>query len=180
MEGGTSRFSPFMVGQKVVFKIPVMGRTNAQKFNSKYSGPFTVVISHDNGVTYEIALCSDMSKVIRAHYNQLRPWNDPPNYLSCHSYYRLLFPDPEFNISTDSLLVDSFMLSGPSEEPNDFLGFADSSTDVTTSSVSTDLSVALQQLDRNRKILIENVPMPAYDCVVEHQVLLVQLIVPID
>ena len=43
-----------------------------KKFTSRYCGPFTVVISHDNDVTYEIALHSDMSQVIGAHYNSMK------------------------------------------------------------------------------------------------------------
>ena len=85
---GHERFSPFAVGDRVIRKVPLSGRLTATKFDDKYEGPYTVIKVHTNEVAYELRGVDGNGRVIRAHYTQLRQWNDPPAYIRDHEYYR--------------------------------------------------------------------------------------------
>lgn len=92
---GHPRFSPFMIDDRVIRKIPFHGQLNVHKFMNKYDGPYRVVSVNRNAVTYELSLVSDPRRVIRAHYTQLHQWKDVPRYLSAHPYFRKMFPSGE-------------------------------------------------------------------------------------
>lgn len=84
---GHPNFLPFEVNQKVIKKVPFKGHEAAAKFQPKYEGPFTIIQTNDNGLTY--VLQQDRSNVqVRAHHPQLIPWNAPPKYLKDHPRYR--------------------------------------------------------------------------------------------
>ena len=77
---GHSKFSPFVLGQSVIRKLPVKGHCTTSKFQAKYGGPYTIVRVNPNDLTYVIRrLQKDES--IRVHHSQLALWIDPPSYL---------------------------------------------------------------------------------------------------
>lgn len=90
---GHPRFSPYKVGERVLRKIPFKAKLNATKFQNKYSGPFSVIKVNPNDVTYLIQLVSDPSVTLRAHFDQLTLWREPPDYLKQHQYYKILYPN---------------------------------------------------------------------------------------
>jgi hypothetical protein len=49
---GHPNFLPFKVGQQVVRKVPLRGKTTAAKFQPKYDGPYSVTHVNENGLTY--------------------------------------------------------------------------------------------------------------------------------
>lgn len=51
-----------------------------------------MVEANPNEVSYLIQDCGEPSRSARVHYDQLRAWKDPPQYLSDHPYFRVLYP----------------------------------------------------------------------------------------
>jgi hypothetical protein len=76
---GNPKFLPFFVGQYVMKKIPMKGRTVNCKFSPKYEGPYRVVVANPNSVTYVIE--SEDGQQIRAHHAQLIAWKVRPMYI---------------------------------------------------------------------------------------------------
>jgi hypothetical protein len=86
---GNPSFVPYSVGMKVLRKVVTKGRLLADKFASKFEGPFVITRVNDNGVTYWI---KDVERQIeaRVHHSQLKRFHDVPCYIQRHPYFRQL------------------------------------------------------------------------------------------
>ena len=82
-EAGHPQYSSYRPGQSVLKRNYFKGRQNVDKFKSKYSGPYKIVESHGNKVTY-ILRDPDSDRLFKAHHVQLKPWKNPPKYIIDH------------------------------------------------------------------------------------------------
>ena len=82
---GNRNFRPFSVGDKVLKEIKYVGDRTVYKLMDKYSGPWTVVKIFPNLLTY--GLVNDEGQELTTHYNFLRAYKQPPNYLKNHEAY---------------------------------------------------------------------------------------------
>ena len=56
---------------------------NFDKLRERFEGPFEIVNVQPNKLAYEIKMCfGKETQVKRAHYDQLRPFYEAPQYLS--------------------------------------------------------------------------------------------------
>ena len=79
---GHPQFSPFKINQKVLKKVRKIGNQVKDKLSRRYDGPFIVVKVQSNEVTYELKRYNSLnSKLIKAHYKQLKSWKEVPPYL---------------------------------------------------------------------------------------------------
>ena len=81
-KGGHPKFCPYVVGQKVLKKIQRIGNRLKYKLQPRYDGPYEIMKSHQNLVTYEIKRMGyPKSKIINVHYNQIKAYIEIPDYL---------------------------------------------------------------------------------------------------
>lgn len=78
---GNPNFAPFELGQLVLKAIERKGKLLVDKLKPKYDGPFKITKVQSNKVTYEIKRINSNMTECRAHYQQLRPYKEIPNYL---------------------------------------------------------------------------------------------------
>ena len=100
MEGGSSLYSPFRIGQKVAYRVNRVGRQLRYKLDRKFDGPYVITKVQSNNVSYEITQCDKTGGVIKANHKQLKSWQDPPRYLQ--KYYGSVVPCPDNSITSDS------------------------------------------------------------------------------
>ena len=82
---GNPKFSPFRVGQKVLKKVQRSGNLVGDKLKARYEGPFEIMKTNPNDVTYEIKRLGECnSKTIKAHFEQLKEFIEIPEYLKKH------------------------------------------------------------------------------------------------
>lgn len=172
-KAGHPRFSPFKIGEKVIRKIPYKGRTNANKFSDKFEGPFKIVTVIENNVTFKIQSVLEPSKILNVHYEQLRPWTDPPKYLVNHPYYAILYPDLSVGGETSvaDLSVGSDHESGLLNQSTDIFNnyndfnFSDSGSEIesTTSDDESRVSQAVIPAALNRSILYPKYDSPDFE-----------------
>jgi hypothetical protein len=101
---GHPRFAPFSLGQRVMRKVTFKGIRNVDKFANRFDGPYFIKTINSNELTYELQCCSDSSRIVRAHYRQLREWKVPPKYLADHPYYKVIcewLGSPHGEVRTD-------------------------------------------------------------------------------
>ena len=93
---GHPKFLPFKVGEQVVKRIEAKGHCNANKFMSRYRGPFEIVKVDEKGLTYKLEHCAT-GEVIKAHHNKLKVFKQVPHYIVSNEVYRKLggLPDNE-------------------------------------------------------------------------------------
>ena len=100
---GNPKFSPYQVHQKVVYKIQRKGRLVTDKLKQRYEGPFQVLKIMPNNVSYQIQrLDSPSGRVIRAHYDQLRLFHEPPEYLKGYITSEVVIDGTRPSSSSDS------------------------------------------------------------------------------
>ena len=75
---GHPKFVPFRVGDWVLKRNELKGHGVENKFKAKYTGPYKVVKSRDNGVSY---MLSGERGDFPAHHRQLTGYHNPPPYL---------------------------------------------------------------------------------------------------
>ena len=79
---GNPKFSPYQVNQRVIYQIQRKGRLVNDKLKQLYEGPYDVIQVLPNDVAYKIRRSGVPSaKIMRAHYDQLKPFNEVPPYL---------------------------------------------------------------------------------------------------
>jgi hypothetical protein len=98
---GHPRFVPFKIDDLVVRRVPMKGNLNSNKFSPKFDGPYKIVVVAQNRVTFKIQLLSDHTKTLNAHYEQLRPWINVPNYILSHPYYAVLCQEGEMRFEAE-------------------------------------------------------------------------------
>lgn len=77
---GNPKFQPYKPDDLVLLKLQHKGFLNVNKLLPKFRGPFKIIKSNDNNVTYQIL--DDKSNVIKVHYSQLKPYKIQPDYLA--------------------------------------------------------------------------------------------------
>jgi hypothetical protein len=87
---GHPSFVPFKVSDLVLMRVQKKGYLNVNKLSPNYSGPFRIIKVHENGVTYELDDLQS-NKVVRAHHRDIHLFKKPPEYLTVHPYYKLLY-----------------------------------------------------------------------------------------
>ena len=102
---GNPSFVPFRRGQRVLRKKVFKGRLLVDKLGERFQGPFEVIKTNDNKVTYLIKDCTTQ-QVVRAHHTQLRRYYDVPRYIASHPYYVTLKSGGIPVDDNDSVAVD--------------------------------------------------------------------------
>jgi hypothetical protein len=88
---GHPSFSPFKVGELILKKIHHLGHSTINKFKPRYEGPFRIVKTNPNSVTYVIeTIDSSTKKQCKVHHSQLKLWMEAPTYLQEHPSYKVL------------------------------------------------------------------------------------------
>ena len=88
---GHPRFTPFVVGQRVLYRKHRSGNLTVNKLTPLFVGPFVVARVRENRVTYIIRQnCVDGRVLERpVHYKQIKAYREPPGYLREHPCYQL-------------------------------------------------------------------------------------------
>ena len=79
------KFLQFKVNQLVLMKVQTVGNLTTNKVQPNFSGPYEVTHVNSNGVTYQVEDVKS-GKMVRAHHTKLRPYRQPPEYISSHPY----------------------------------------------------------------------------------------------
>ena len=112
-KAGNPKFSPFQLEQKVLRKIHRTGNLVSDKLRPRYDGPYKVLKKQSNQVTKKIQKINEPdSKVVNAHYQQLRLFYETPSYLRAVV---------DSDNSNDSLKCDN--TDNSSSDESLFLGF---------------------------------------------------------
>ena len=82
---GNANFRPFFVGDKVLIEIRRIGDCTRYKLMDKFSGPWRVVQVCENLVTYVVE--GPEGKRETTHYNFMRAFREPPEYLKHHEVF---------------------------------------------------------------------------------------------
>ena len=130
---GHPSFSSFIVGRKVLRKLPVQGNSVSNKFLPRYDGPYVVRKVRENGVTYEVSVDSAVdSRILRVHHTQLKVFVIAPPYLRNHTTF-MSFNTPkipvvgdenDYPVACGDISVSDHSDAGTSSE-DDFVGFSD-------------------------------------------------------
>ena len=135
---GHSKFVPFNVGERVLRKIQRIGNRVSDKFAKKFDGPFVVLRVHSNDVTYDLQKCFGDGSVVKAHFRQLKPWREVPDYLRQY-------------ITSDGSVGDSDGSVGDSDgsvgDSDGFVGDSDGSVGDSDASAAEDLDVSAGDSD---------------------------------
>ena len=91
---GSDKFVPYPVGSYVGKKI-MTPRGVAKKLSPRYDGPFKVLKIFDNNKSYVLQSEVDPDREIRAHHNQLKPWDMGPKYLQRGNVFKDVIAEPE-------------------------------------------------------------------------------------
>ena len=108
-KSGHPKFAPFEVGQKILKKIVKIGNRVSHKLTPKFDGPYKIIKVQPNTVTYEIERIGVQgSKILKVHYQQIKPWIEMPNYLkNLMSFEPINIKISKRNISEDSSSDDA-------------------------------------------------------------------------
>ena len=81
-KAGNPKFSPFQIGQKVLYKTNRTGNNVFDKLKPRYEGPYQIVKVQPNKISYRMERFGETPRVVdRAHYTQLKVFNEVPTYL---------------------------------------------------------------------------------------------------
>ena len=146
---GHINFKSFTVGQKVAYKIQVIGNQAKDKLKQKYIGPCEVTKIQSNKVTYEI-LMPDRT-VRKVHHRQLKEWFELPAYL--RTYTGLLKDDETVDENDDNNDhvpgLAAFPDNSDSESNSDSNDTSSDSNDSCDSNDSNDSSDSNESNDSN-------------------------------
>ena len=80
---GNPKFLPYLVGQKVLRKVPFKGRLTNDKLRLTYDGPYRINKVQPNEVSYIIEGIQGANQGVlyKAHHTQLKLFYDAPKYL---------------------------------------------------------------------------------------------------
>lgn len=136
---GHPQYVPFRVGQKVSRKVRQIGYLTKNKLNPKFEGPYKIVRTDPNRVTYVIQkdfpAPGNSPPLIRVHHRQLKNWVDVPRYLLRDPFFKeefnkLLEDSPDLTPIRPAEEEDIDLESEPETEeddpPRDFPGFSSS------------------------------------------------------
>ena len=160
---GHPKFAPFKVGQKVLKKIQRIGRRLVDKLQPRFEGPYEIIRTQSNNLTYEIRLSSSPdSQVKKAHYNYLKLFIEPPEYLKefvqLESHEELEESSEESSSECDNICmgdnVPSSEESCPSNSGQDCISKSSSDNELseqeTPSNTKTDSEDAALSIDKLR------------------------------
>lgn len=112
---GHPKFLPYSINQLVLYQAQHSGYVTTNKFMPYFRGPYYIAKAHPNNKTYEIKH-RHSGDVLRAHHSQLRPYNEPPHYISSHPFIvklnepaptHLNMPNLPFPISSSNVTEES-------------------------------------------------------------------------
>ena len=139
-KAGNPKFSPFEVHQKVLRKIIRKGNQVNDKLKPRYDGPYKILKIQSNQVTYRIQKVDQPdSKILSAHYQQLRLFNEIPSYLK-----------EVMNSNTNLQKLESDETSCSSSDGMTFMGFQSQEDEIQSDKTGEDQENLMSE-ERSKK-----------------------------
>ena len=113
---GNPNFKPYTINTEVLAKRKFIGNLTNYKLQSRYHGPYKIKTVRSRGVMYDLRDNINDKELVGIHYEDLRTFNRPENWLSKNKSFRLYFDawweiafgedDPEIGSVQDEIILD--------------------------------------------------------------------------
>ena len=97
----STKFSPYQKGSLVAYKTQLPGDLVINKFKPRYKGPYQIIETQPNQLTYLITREDLNGKHLQVHYSQLRPWISVPRYLRRNRDFMELILDENIQLEEE-------------------------------------------------------------------------------
>ena len=99
------------------------GHLVVNKFKARFSGPYIIVNTHENTLSYLITKFPVVSNnpVIQAHFSQLRPWIEIPEYLLKNSFFKKYLLGDWEGMQEGELMEGDVLLDGIESEESEII-----------------------------------------------------------